>query len=64
MKCIKFLSNINSGHFRATIWHWIKYTTIKPSAKNNAANLGAQDQQSNYTDGSAYNFVGFIQCVQ
>lgn len=29
LKCVKFLSDINQGHFRAKIWKWIKYTTIK-----------------------------------
>ena len=28
LKCIKFLTDINNGHFRAKIWHWIKYTTM------------------------------------
>ena len=31
LKCIKFLADLNSGHFRAKIWHWIKYTTVKAS---------------------------------
>lgn len=29
LKCVKFFSDISSGHFRAKIWHWIKYTSIK-----------------------------------
>ena len=28
LKCIKFLTDINNGHFRPKIWNWIKYTTI------------------------------------
>ena len=31
LKSIKFLADLNSGHFRAKIWHWIKYTTVKAS---------------------------------
>ena len=28
LKCIKFLTDINQGHFRDKIWNWVKYTSI------------------------------------
>lgn len=43
LKCIKFLAEMNQGHFRPKIWHWVKYTTMKqPKA----------DAQSNYSRAS------------
>ena len=35
LKCIKFLADINNGHFRGKIWNWIKYTTIKQNRNEN-----------------------------
>lgn len=66
LKCIKFLADINQGHFRQKIWSWIKFTTIKnqqppiPNLDKTRSGRGLTMATANQVN---VNVRGFIQSI-
>ena len=72
LRCVKFLTDINNGHFRDRIWNWIKYTTIKQNSSkaengedddgNKSQSVTAGNRHSSKIVSNVH-IVGFIHAI-